>query len=35
MLYYAVLDLGVNEFGPINPIEFMYVIATLGCSIIL
>jgi len=35
MLYYAILDLGSNEFGPANNIEFAFLIATLICSALL
>ena len=32
MLYYALLNIGMNEFGPVNEIEFTFLIATLIVS---
>ena len=32
MLYYAVLNLGSNEFGPVNEIEMAYLVSTLIVS---
>ena len=29
MLYYAILNLGSNEFGPVNNFEFTFLIFTL------
>ena len=35
MLYYGILNLGINEFGPVNRIEYMYLIVTLIVSSLL
>ena len=35
MLYYAVLNIGLNEFGPVNNIEYLYLIVTLIISAVL
>ena len=32
MLYYAVLDLGMNDFLPMNNVEYLYLIVTLIIS---
>ena len=32
MLYYGVLNLGSNEFGPVNEIEMLYLVITLIIS---
>jgi len=35
MLYYGVLILGMNEMGPVNPVEMLYSIFTLLVSALL
>ena len=35
MLYHAILNLGMNEFGPVNEIEYVYLIFTLIGSALL
>ena len=32
MLYYGVLNLGSNEFGPVNEIEMLFLVGTLIAS---
>ena len=35
MFYEALLDLGINEFGPVNEIEMLYFVITLMASSLL
>lgn len=35
MVYYGILNLGMNEFGPVNDIEMIFLIFTLIFSAIL
>ena len=35
MLYYGILNVSLNEFGPVNNIEFLYIIGTLSFSVII
>ena len=35
MLYYGILNVGQNEFGPVNEIEYLYMMMTLSVSVII
>ena len=35
MLYYGVMNLGSNEFGPVNQQDFVFLVLTLICSALL